>query len=180
MATSLEGADAQHGGVTYTSRWDGITYDDGIIPEGIFPKGTKIPQPEGDPYTVGDGQFGTGETFAEVYAKGKVDPCHASSFTYFTTNWSNFVLRDNWFRKLNYIAFRDVSVSWAIPDKWANAIKCQGITLQANAHNLGYLLNSMPNKENPESVRGTSASEFRIRNLQGVTTYFTFTINARF
>ncbi len=180
MATSLEGADAQHGGVTYTSRWDGITYDDGIIPEGIFPKGTKIPQPEGDPYTVGDGQFGTGETFAEVYAKGKVDPCHASSFTYFTTNWGNFVLRDNWFRKLNYIAFRDVSVSWAIPDKWANAIKCQGITLQANAHNLGYLLNSMPNKENPESVRGTSASEFRIRNLQGVTTYFTFTINARF
>ena len=180
MATSLEGADAQHGGVTYTSRWDGITYDDGIIPEGIFPAGTKIPQPEGDPYTVEGGQFGTGETFAEVYAKGKVDPCHATSFTYFTTNWGNFVLRDNWFKKLNYIAFRDVSVSWAIPDKWANAIKCQGITLQANAHNLGYLLNSMPNKENPESVRGTSASEFRIRNLQGVTTYFTFTINARF
>ena len=180
LATSLEGADAQHGGVTYTSRWDGITYDDGVIPEGIFPKGTNIPQPEGDPYTVGDGQFGTGETFAEVYAKGKVDPCHASAWTYYTNSWSNFVLKDNWFRKLNYIAFRDVSVSWAIPDKWANAIKCQGITLQANAHNLGYLLNSMPNKENPESVRGTAASEFRIRNLQGVTTYFTFTINARF
>ena len=89
-------------------------------------------------------------------------------------------MRDSWFTKLNYIAFRDLSVSYAIPDKWANAIKCQGITLQANAHNLGYLLNSLPNKENPESVRGTAASEFRIRNLQGVTTYFTFTINARF
>lgn len=180
MATALEGADAAHGGVTYTSRWDGITYDDGIIPEGIFPKGTKIPQPDGSTYEVGDGQFGTGETFAEVYAKDKVDPCHASAWTYFTNSWSNFVIKDNWFRKLNYIAFRDVSIAWAIPEKWANAIKCQGITLQANAHNLGYLLNSMPNKENPESVRGTAASEFRIRNLQGVTTYFTFTINARF
>ena len=180
METSLEGADAAHGGVTYVSRWDGITYDDGVIPEGIFPKGTNIPQPSGDPYTVGEGQWGTGETFREVYEKGYVDPCHASSWTYFTHSWSNFALRDSWFTKLNYIAFRDLSVSYAIPDKWANAIKCQGVTLQANAHNLGYLLNSLPNKENPESVRGTAASEFRIRNLQGVTTYFTFTINARF
>ena len=180
LATALKGADAAHGGVTYTSRWDGITYDDGIIPEGIFPVGTKIPQPEGDPYEVQGGQYGTGETFAEVYAKGWVDPCHASTWTYYTNSWGNGVVNDNWFRKLNYICFRDVSLAWAIPTKWANAIKCQGITLQANAHNLGYLLNTMPNKENPESVRGTSAAEFRVRNMQGVTTYFTFTINAKF
>ncbi len=180
MGTSLEGADAQHGGITYTSRWDGITYDDGIIPDGIFPAGTQIPQPDGTKYIVGAGKYGTGETFREVYENNGVDPCHASSYTYFTHSWSNFVLRDTWFRKLSYIALRDVSVAWSIPDKWASAIKCQGITLQANAHNLGYLLNTMPNKENPESVRGTAASEFRIRNLQGVTTYFTFTINARF
>ena len=181
LETSLEGADAAHGGVTYTSRWDGLTYDDGVIPVGIFPKGTKIPQPGGaDPYVVGDGQWGTGETFQEVYEKGKVDPCHASSYMYMANCWNYFTLSDKWFTKLNYIAFRDLSVSWAIPDKWANAVKCQGVTLQANAHNLGYLLNSMPNKENPEAVRGTAAAEFRIRNLQGVTTYFTFTINARF
>ena len=185
MATSLEGADAAHGGVTYTSRWDGLTYDDGIIPEGIFPNGTKIPQPNGAPAKeVGVDIIGTttpnGVTFREAYEQGAVDPCHASAWTYLTTNWNNFVLLDNWFTKLNYIAFRDLSVSYAIPDKWANAVKCQGVTLQANAHNLGYLLNTMPNKENPESVRGTAASEFRIRNLQGVTTYFTFTINARF
>ena len=180
MATSLQGADADHGGVTYTSEWDGITYDDGIIPVGIFPKGTNIPLAKGGTYTVGDGQWGTGETFEELYKAGYVEPCHASSWTSFTNDWSNGTINENWFTKLNYIAFRDLSVSWAIPDKWANAIKCQGLTLQANAHNLGYLLNSMPNKENPEAVRGTAAAEFRIRNLQGVTTYFTFTINARF
>ena len=184
LSTSLEGADAEHGGVTYTSRWDGLTYDDGIIPEGLFPNGTKIPQPDGSTKEVGKDITGTvspnGVTFQEAYDQGAVDPCHASAFTYFTHSWSNFTLRDTWFTKLNYIAFRDLSVSWAVPDKWANTIKCQGITLQANAHNLGYILNSMPNKENPESVRGTAAAEFRIRNLQGVTTYFTFTINARF
>ena len=180
LSTSLKGADKDHGGVTYTSKWDGITYDDGVIPVGIFPKGTNIPQPDGTTYTVKDGQWGTGETFEELYKAGYVEPCHASSWTSFTNDWSNGTINDNWFTKLNYIAFRDLSVSWAIPDKWASAIKCQGVTLQANAHNLGYILNTMPNKENPESVRGTAAAEFRIRNLQGVTTYFTFTINARF
>ncbi|MDY6464412.1 MAG: SusC/RagA family TonB-linked outer membrane protein, partial [Bacteroidales bacterium] len=186
LERSLANCDAEHGGVTYTSRWDGLTYDDGVIPEGIFPKGTKIPQPKDAngndvaPYVVGDGQWGTGETFREVYEAGYVDPCHASSYTFRTNAWAQGTINDNWFTKLNYIAFRDLSVAWAIPEKWANAIKCQGLTLQANAHNLGYLLNTMPNGENPESVRGTAASEFRIRNLQGVTTYFTFTINARF
>ena len=180
LATALRGADKDHGGVTYTSRWDGKTYDDGVIPDGIFKTGTNIPQPGGGVYTVGTGQYETGETFQELMDKEKIEPAHQSGWNYLTHNWGNGIVDDTWFTKLNYIAFRDLSVAYAIPEKWANAIKCQGITLQANAHNLGYLLNTMPNHENPESVRGTAASEFRVRNLQGVTTYFTFTINARF
>ena len=185
LAKSLVGADAAHGGITYTSRWDGLTYDDGVIPEGVFLNGTALPQPNGNPaIVVGTDIKGSttpnGVTFREAYEQGAVDPCHQSSYMYRTNSWGQGVVNDNWFTKLNYIAFRDLSVAYAIPDKWANAIKCQGITLQANAHNLGYLLNTMPNKENPESVRGTAAAEFRIRNMQGVTTYFTFTINARF
>ena len=185
LAKSLVGADAAHGGVTYTSRWDGLTYDDGVIPDGVFLNGTALPQPGDKPaIVVGTDIKGSttpnGVTFREAYEQGAVDPCHQSSYMYRSNSWGQGVINDNWFTKLNYIAFRDLSVAWAIPDKWANAVKCQGLTLQANAHNLGYLLNSMPNKENPESVRGTAAAEFRIRNLQGVTTYFTFTINARF
>ena len=180
LEAALRGADAAHGGVTYVSRWDGKTYDDGVIPEGIFKTGTNIPQPDGSTYTVATGQYNTGETFRELMDKGKIDPAHQSGWNYLTHNWGNGIVDDTWFKKLNYICFRDLSVSYAIPEKMANAIKCQGITLQANAHNLGYLLNTMPNGENPESVRGTAASEFRVRNLQGVTTYFTFTINARF
>ena len=180
LATALRGADKDHGGVTYTSRWDGKTYDDGVIPDGIFKTGTNIPQPGGGVYTVGTGQYETGETFQELMDKEKIEPAHQSGWNYLTHSWGNGIVDDTWFKKLNYIAFRDLSIAYAIPEKWANAIKCQGITLQANAHNLGYLLNTMPNHENPESVRGTAASEFRVRNLQGVTTYFTFTINARF
>ena len=180
LEAALRGADADHGGVTYVSSWDGKTYDDGVIPDGIFKTGTSIPQPDGSTYTVGTGQYNTGETFQELLDKGKVDPAHQSGWNYLTHNWGNGIVDDTWFTKLNYICFRDLSVSWAVPEMWARAVKCQGVTLQANAHNLGYLLNTMPNGENPESVRGTAASEFRVRNLQGVTTYFTFTINARF
>ena len=185
LAKSLVGADAAHGGVTYTSRWDGLTYDDGVIPDGVFLNGTAIPQPNGKPaVVVGTDIKGSttpnGVTFREAYEQGAVDPCHQSSYMYRSNSWGQGVVNDNWYTKLNYICFRDLSVAYAIPDTWARAIKCQGITLQANAHNLGYLLNTMPNHENPESVRGTRAAEFRIRNMQGVTTYFTFTINARF
>jgi iron complex outermembrane receptor protein len=179
--TSLRGADKDHGGVTYTSRWDGITYDDGVIPEGLFPTGTKIAQPSGDPYTVTSGPTSpNGETYAELYAKNVIDPSHASAWTYLTHSWGNGIIDDTWFTKLNYICFRDLSLGYTVSDRFAHALHAQGLSFQANAHNLCYLLNSMPNKENPESVRGTRASEFRIRNMQGVTTYYTFTINLRF
>ena len=184
LGTALKGADADHGGVTYTSRWDGLTYDDGVIPEGLFPNGTKIPQPDGSTFEVGVDGVGNvsenGMTFQEVYDLGKVDPCHQSSWTYYTNSWSNAVVNDNWFKKLNYICFRDLSLAYQVPERFAHAIKAQGLSLQANIHNLGYILNTMPNHENPESVRGTAASEFRVRNLQGVTTYYTFTVNVRF
>ena len=181
LATSLRGADAAHGGVTYTSRWDGLTYDDGIIPEGIFLKGTSIPQPNGDPYVVQSGPTSeNGETYQELIDKNLIDPSHASAFTYYTHSWGQGIVDDTWYKKLNYICFRDLSIAYALPEKAARAIKAQAVSLQANAHNLGYILNSMPNKENPESVRGTRAAEFRIRNMQGVTTYYTFTVNVRF
>ena len=167
--------------MTYTSRWDGITYDDGIIPDGIFPTGTKIAQPSGDPYVVGSGATSpNGESYQELYAKNVIDPSHATSWTYLNHSWGNGIVDDTWYTKLNYICFRDLSLGYTVSDRFAHMLHAQGLSIQANAHNLGYLLNSMPNKENPESVRGTRASEFRIRNLQGVTSYYTITLNLRF
>ncbi|MBO5634057.1 MAG: SusC/RagA family TonB-linked outer membrane protein, partial [Bacteroidales bacterium] len=181
LATSLENADAAHGGVSYVSRWDGLSYDDGIIPEGIFLTGTKINQPQGDPYVVTSGPTSpNGETYKELYDKGVVDPSHASSWTYFNNSWGNGVINDKWFRKLNYICFRDLSLSYMIPDKAARAIGAQSVSLLANVHNLGYIVNSLANNENPEAVRGTRTAEFRLKSAEGVTTYYTFTVNVRF
>ena len=38
----------------------------------------------------------------------------------------------------------------------------------------------MPSGENPESVSGTAAAEFRVRSFQGVTSSYTFTVNMTF
>jgi len=181
LDTALAGRNPNHGGITWTSKFDGVTYSDGIIPEGLFQKGTVITQPDGSKYTVTEGNFSpNGQTYQELYDKGLIEPTHAGTWAYFTNSWGQAVLNDNWFVTLNYIAFRDLSLSYSFDSKIANKIGAKSLNLTAQAHNLGYLLNSMPNKENPEAVAGTAAAEFRIRQFSGVTTSFTFTINASF
>lgn len=177
---SLKWRNKAHGGVEYTSMWNGKKYEDGVIPNGILLTGRTIEQPDGSVYTVGTGQYSSGETFAELMAKGVVEPVHAGAYHYWMNSWSNGVVTDEWFQKLNYVALREVSLSYTLPQNIASKIGSRGITLTATGHNLGYLHNSLNNNINPESVRSTSSHEFRIRGYEGTTASFTFTVNAQF
>ena len=185
MEESLKGRTG-HGGVTWTSEFDGKTYTDGVVPQGIIPAGTQITQPDGSMYTVGSGGVSTaGESYQELMDKGMIEPTHASAWTFLNNAWSgagsNYgVVNDTWFHKLNYIALRDISLSYRLPSKACEKIKAKNCMLTFNAHNLGYLLNSLPNNINPESVSGTAAAEFRIRSLTGVTSSFSLTVNIGF
>jgi len=174
---SLAGRNAANGGITWTSAWDGVEYHDGVIPEGIIPNGTEIEQADGSIYVVG-GE--SGETYAQLYNAGKIEPTHASTWTNRNNAWSTGTVNSDWFVDLNYIAFRDLSLSYSFDQKLISKIRAKALSLTFSAHNLGYLLNSMPNGENPEAVAGTAAAEFRIRQYSGVTTNFVFTINAAF
>ena len=173
--TSLKWRDAEHGGMTFKSIWDGKTYEDGMIPEGIFTEGTVLATPSGN-YTVAAG----GETYQQLYDKGLVDPQHGSTWTYWQNSWGNGVLNDDWFTELNYIALRELSISYRMPQNICDKIKARNINLTLSGRNLGYLVNSMPNNENPESVRGTVATEFRVRSFNCLTANYTFTINVGF
>lgn len=181
LKTSLAGRDAAHGGVVWTSGFDGVTYEDGIIPDGIILSGQAITQPDGSKYIVSSGAVSpNGESYQELYDKGKIEPVHAGTYTYWNNCWNYFTVNDIWFKTLNYIAFRDLSLSYRFDNKIAQKIHAKGLSITAAAHNLGYLLNSMPNHENPEAVAGTTSAEFRVRQFSGVTTSFTFTLNATF
>ena len=174
--TSLAGRDTEHGGITYTSMWDGKTYNDGVIPVGIIQGGTTLTRPDGVTYTVAEG----GETFQQLYDKGIVEPLHASAWTYWNNSWGTGTVNDDWFTKLNYIAFRELSLSYRVPKSFCEKFHAKSLNLSFTGRNLGYLLNTMPNGENPESVRGTSASEFRVRSFNGYTASYMFTLNVGF
>ena len=174
--TSLKWRDSEHGGMTYTSIWDGQTYHDGLIPVGLVEGGTSLPLPDGTTYTVADG----GETYQALYDKGLVDPQHGSAWHFFSNGWSQGTINDSWYKKLNYIALRELSLSYRVPKTFCEKFHAKNLSLSFTGRNLGYLLNSMPNKSNPESVRGTSASEFRVRSFSGLTASYMFTLNVGF
>lgn len=171
---SLKWRDPAHGGMTFKSIWDGKTYTDGMIPDGVFAQGQKINMPDGSKKDVG------GMTYAEAYKQGFVDPVHASAYQYWSNAWATGTLNDNWYKKLNYIALREISLSYILPSKISSKIGAKNLSLAFSARNLGYLYNTMPNNENPESVRGTRSTEFRVRNFSPYTANYTFTISAGF
>lgn len=113
-------------------------------------------------------------------AKGVLDPQHAGAFHYWENSWGAGVVNESWFHKLNYVALREVSLSYSLPNNIAAKLGAKGINLTATGRNLGYLHNSMKNGVSPESVRGTNSAEFRVRNYEGTTASFTFTVNAQF
>lgn len=179
LKNSLRGTSAEHGGITYTSIWDGETYDDGVIPNAIMPGGYVMPTPTGS-YTVA----AEGETYASLVEKGVADPQHASSWNYWNNSWGRAAvgdgISDDWFCTLNYIALREISLSYKVPSAWAKKIGSSNINLTLSGRNLGYLLNSLPNNFNPESMRGTQAGQFMIRSVSPYTASYTLTINASF
>lgn len=177
LKSSLNGTDAEHGGITYTSIWDGKQYDDGIIPEAIMPGGVTINTPTGN-YTIAEG----GELYADLVKRGIVDPQHASSWNYWNNSWGRAAVWKNndWFHELNYIALREVSLSYRMPQSIANKIGASNLSFVLTGRNLGYLLNSLPNNFNPESMRGTQSGQFMIRSVSPYTASYTFTISATF
>lgn len=177
LASSMKGTDSKHGGLTYTSIWDGKTYEDGVIPEAIMPGGKTIATPKGD-YTIAEG----GEKYADLVKKGIVDPQHASSWNYWNNSWGRAAVWKNndWFHELNYIALRDISINYRMPANYAKKLGASTINLSLAGHNIGYLLNSLPNHFNPESLRGTQTAQFLMRAVNPYITNYTFTINATF
>lgn len=148
METSTRGLDEAHGGITWTSAYDGETYHDGVIPEGVFAEGTLVDLPNGDQQDVG------GLTYQEAYDQGFVEPTHASYFTYFTNSWGQGVINDDWFSEVNYVALRQLTIGYTFPNSVTEKLKINNLNVSLMGRNLAYLYNSLPNNLNPESTRG--------------------------
>ena len=164
-------------GMTWTSQYANSkdkVFTDGFIPDVVFDQGTTITTPAGTTEDV------SGMTYQEAYEKGFVEPAHLQSAAYFKNSWSKGVINDDWFKKLNYIALREVTLSYNVPTNICSYIGAKSLSVNLTGRNLAYLLNTAPNHENPESVRGTGAAQFRMRSFMPYTASYLFTLNATF
>ena len=152
----------------------GVKYTDGFIPDVVFDKGTIVTTPSGKQQDV------SGKTYQEAYEKGYVEPAHLQTTAYFKNNWGQGVINNDWFKKLNYIALREITLSYAFPSSIYRHLGAKALSVSVTGRNLAYLLNTAPNHENPESIRGTGASQFRMRSFSPYTASYLFTINATF
>ena len=141
---TLFGRDAAHGGITFTSKYDGITYDDGIIVKGVFDKGQSITQADGTSVDVG------GLTFEEAYKKGFVEPTHLPQFGYRYGSSSTGV-SDYWVVKSSWISLRQVAVSYAFNEKAFKKLRLKGLSVSLAGRDLLYLYNTLPYNFNPAS-----------------------------
>ena len=172
---SLEGRDTATGGLTYVSVHDGKTYDDGIIPDGVFAENSMTTIPgTNDKIDLG------GMTYAEAIEGGYIDPAHASTFHRYKGDWGLGVVDNTWFHKVKYIALREISLNYRVPQSIASKLGARGLRLGFSARNLGYLYNSLPNNLNPESVRGTASAEFRERGFSPNRGSYTFSVGIDF
>lgn len=151
LPNTLFGRDADHGGITWTSKYDGITYDDGMIIDGVFATGQKVSLPNGSTADVG------GMTFKEAYAAGLVEPTHAPQFYYRYASSSTGV-SDFWVLKSSWIALRQVMLSYNLPHSLAARMKVNGISISVIGRDLGYIYNSLPYDFNPASLNSNLTS----------------------
>ena len=182
--SSLKFRDEAHGGMTWTSQYlnadgsqsgsYGVTYHDGMIPQGIFASGTQVTGIDGKTHDV------SGMSYQQAYENGILEPMHAASYYNYANQWSTGVTNDGWIHDLKYIALREITVGYTFPSNIAGKIGAKRLGVSFSARNLGYLYNSLPNDVNPEGVRGNLSGEFRIRSFDPYTANYTMTINVGF
>lgn len=151
LANTLKGRDASHEGITWTSAYDGITYDDGMIVDGVFAEGQQITQPDGSSANVG------GMTFKEAYDAGLVEPTHAPQFYYRYASWSTGTA-DFQVVKSSWVSLRQVALSYTLPKDVCSKLKMTNVVLSLIGRDLCYLYNSLPLDFNPASYNSNQTS----------------------
>src|SRR3546814_12905845 len=111
LPNTLFGRDEEHGGIRWTSKWDDIEYDDGIIPEGVFAEGQTIARPAAD----GGGQVDVGGmTYREADNEGLIEPTHAPHF-YYGSGASSTWVSDYLFFENSWLSLRQVALRYQFP-----------------------------------------------------------------
>lgn len=148
LKSSLPGRTKELGGLERTLSDGRIVYD-GMIPEGVFDANIKNK----------DGVDLSGMSYREAYEKNLVDPLSAYMYYANIFDWGNGI-REASIHKLSWVALREVSLYWDIPQKWTQKAFIKSATLGFIVRNVGYLYNSLPDNIHPEGLKSNYSSEY--------------------
>lgn len=167
LAHTLYGRDKEHGGLPRTND-DGRVLNDGMIPEGVFGPNINI-----------NGTDVSGMSYQEAYEKGIVQPLSAGKYYTNQSEWGTGI-RESAVMECSWIALREISVRWAIPQKWTSKVYLQNVNVGLVARNVGYLYNSLPDNIHPEGLNTIQSSEYYESGGAAYTRNFGFNINVAF
>ena len=170
---SIFGRDAQSGGITWTSAYDGKTYDDGRIVQGVFQPGQMVTQADGSQVDVG------GMSFEDAYNAGYVEPTHTPQFFYRYGSSSTGVA-DFWVLENSWISLRQVALSYSFPKTLTERLKLNGLSLAIIGRDLLYLYQTLPHNYNPASNNSNNTAFSGEEGFLPKTRNINFTLRAAF
>lgn len=159
LKSSLPNRDASQGGITWTSQGQGQnffgkTYEDGYIPNGVFPDGTVITSGPADNRTNVD--VG-GLTYQQAYDQGLVEPTHWSGYVYRWTSASTGTPITGVYTS-SWIGLREVTLTYDVPSEILDKILVKSASLALTGRDLGLLYNSLPDNINPTLSSNAAAN----------------------
>jgi len=150
LAGSLRGRPG-HGGLPRELADGRIVYD-GMIPNGIFQEGTTV--------TVdGVARDLSGLSFQEAFDNGWMAPISASAYYNNLYSWGTGIREASLF-ELSWVALRELSFMYDLPQNWLNRFHIQGASLGLTMRNVAYLYNSLPDNIHPEGLMTNRSAEF--------------------
>ncbi|MGN6492227.1 MAG: SusC/RagA family TonB-linked outer membrane protein [Agriterribacter sp.] len=147
LASTLFGRSAEFGGLernTYDASGNVTgTFDDGIIPDGVFANGISIKAPNGQTYDVG------GMSYQEAVDQNIVEPVSARLYYARLTQWSTGIREYSTFEN-SWVALREVSVGYNMPSKLSSKLKLNSLRVSLIGRNLAYLYTTTKDGIHPE------------------------------
>jgi iron complex outermembrane recepter protein len=151
LKNTLAGRDAESGGIAWTDA-AGASFNDGIIPEGVFAKGVSL-----TPIAGGAPVDASGMSYKEAYDQGLVRPKHAWDYYYRLGSWGQGI-RENAIFTNSWVAVREVTVGYSVPSSVYSKLKLSNLRVNLVGRNLFYLYNSLPAGLNPEGLYNNSSA----------------------
>ena len=148
--STLENRDLEHGGFEWTS-WQGITYQDGYIPEGVFAEGSIVEMTDADGSTIENDV--SGMTYREAFEEGLVDPTHGGWWHWKNNTWGGGVINDAVVQENSYVGIREVVLGYNFPSTITQKLHVNSLNISLFGRDLGFLYKTLKDNLNPFSIR---------------------------